>query len=64
MFSQARDCGVDPDADNDRDHERPEYQFICSTCVGKEVFFQYRANYVCPWCGEGLMELQETEGSR
>jgi len=57
LYSQARDCGVDPDADEDRDYDERGYRYVCNTCAAFEDFAQYRGNYVCPWCGEGVMEL-------
>lgn len=38
---------------------REEFSYECNECGGRETFFQYRANYVCPWCGQGVMEREE-----
>jgi len=55
LYSQARACGVNPDADADpEDYDRYAHHYVCAAT---EDFAQYRANYVCPWCGEGVMEL-------
>ena len=61
MYSQARACGVDPDGDSDREYdEREKFRYTCNACSALESFYQYRANHVCPWCGEGVMELEES----
>lgn len=59
MNSQARACGVNPDADNDREYDERGFRYVCGACAAVESFTQYRANYVCPWCGEGVMEVSE-----
>jgi ribosomal protein S27AE len=60
MYEQARSCGVDPDAMFDREYEdgHRQWRYECNTCGGVEVLSGYRANYVCPWCGDGVMELE------
>ena len=35
------------------------YHFRCNACDASEDFAQYRSNFVCPWCGEGVMEYEE-----
>lgn len=62
MSSEARGCGVDPDASEDREFEsRFQYHFECNTCGATEHFAQYRSNHVCPWCGDGVMQLEVTD---
>lgn len=38
---------------------REKFRFTCNVCDAMESFAQYRANHVCPWCGEGVMEFEE-----
>jgi DNA-directed RNA polymerase subunit RPC12/RpoP len=35
------------------------YRYVCNNCGASESLEQYRSNYVCPWCGEGVMEREE-----
>jgi predicted RNA-binding Zn-ribbon protein involved in translation (DUF1610 family) len=35
------------------------YVYICTACAGDERKNKYRGSYVCPWCGDGVMQLEE-----
>jgi predicted RNA-binding Zn-ribbon protein involved in translation (DUF1610 family) len=62
MRSHARACGMDPDAMFNREYEseHPQYhRYECNICGGSVTLARYRANYVCPWCGEGVIQRQE-----
>ena len=60
MYSQARDCGVDPDADCDLEDEQCHpFEYRCSVCGCSESLKHYRGSYVCPWCGDGVMQLED-----
>jgi DNA-directed RNA polymerase subunit RPC12/RpoP len=59
MYSQARACGVEPDADCDREDEYVGFEYRCSACGATETLKRYRGSHVCPWCGEGVMQYQE-----
>jgi len=35
--------------------------FVCNVCGGHEVLSHRYSPYVCPWCGEGVMQIEEEE---
>jgi predicted RNA-binding Zn-ribbon protein involved in translation (DUF1610 family) len=45
--------------DREYDDGHKQYRYECNACGGIDKLNGYRANYVCPWCGEGVMERQE-----
>lgn len=60
MYSQARACGVDPDADADRDYESThQWQSVCNVCEAVQPMDRWCSSYVCSWCGEGVMQCEE-----
>lgn len=38
------------------------YQYTCNQCGADQEFESYRGSYVCPWCGEGVMQFVEESG--
>lgn len=33
--------------------------FVCNACGGHEVISHRTSSYVCPWCGDGVMQIEE-----
>lgn len=35
------------------------YVYVCNACEATDSRSSYRSGYVCPWCGEGVMHLED-----
>jgi hypothetical protein len=55
-FSNKDVYAYDP---SEREDEPEAFYYSCSVCGCSEGLKSYRGSYVCPWCGDGVMQLED-----